>query len=109
MQELADDKALKSSDTTLEEIAQAGHVLSNLNALNEYAKVHACKQASARLLETDSNETNLSIVYYKAEIYRLYECATLSGVGKEIEKVLEKAGELLAEESVDNIYFAYLL
>ena len=57
----------------------------------------------------DSNELSPSTVYYKAEIHRMYECVTLSGVGKEIEKVLEKAEELSAEESLDNIYFMHLL
>ena len=95
MQELADSKALKDDKATLEEIVQAGHILSNLNALNEYAKVHGCKQTSAKLLELDSNQLTSAQLYYKAEIYRLYECSNLSGVGKEIEAFLGKSGELL--------------
>ena len=49
LQELADNKALKDSEATLEEIVQAGHILKDLNALNEYAKLHGCKQANTKL------------------------------------------------------------
>ena len=88
---MADDRGFRSQDATLEEISQAAQLLSNLNALNEYAKVHGCKQTSAKLLQLDTVKSSPSILYYKAEIYRMYECATLSGVGKEIEKMLATA------------------
>ena len=58
----------------------------------------------------DSNKLNPSTIYYKAEIYRLYECATLSGVAKEIENLLGKADEWWSDETnIDDIYFAHLL
>ena len=95
----------------MEDIAQAAHILNNLNALNDYAKVHGCKQATTKLRELNSDQLHSpSVLYFKAEIYRMYGCTTLSGVAKDIEKYLSiTAKDYLADESLDQIYFAYLL
>ena len=51
------------------------------------------------MLELDASQLGLpSVVYFKAEIYRLYECSTLSGVAKEIDTLLGKSKEILEDD-----------
>ena len=53
------------------------------------------------MLELDASQLGLpSVVYFKAEIYRLYECSTLSGVAKEIDTLLSKSKEILADDQL---------
>ena len=86
---------------------QAGQVLEELNALNEYAKINGCKRIEKLIDELDSDSA--TDVFLKAELHRLYECSKLSGTSKEIEAILGQDGKSLAARSLEDIHMAYKL
>lgn len=48
-------------------------------------------------------------LYYKAEIFRYFQCDTLEGVGAEAKEMLESFGQIDKYTSIDDYYYLYLM
>jgi hypothetical protein len=94
------------SATSIGSIAKAAEVLSSLNKVSESTRISSCKKV-AKLLVTELS-TLPSFVYKKAQIYRFFNCETLSGVTTEIDNILGLKAEV-EQLPTDELYFAYLL
>ena len=105
LRQIADDEILKGDQATLSGIAQSGLILSQLNQLNEYSKVHACRTATKLSINQDESA---SVLYFKAEIFRFFKCPTLSGVSAEALARLENI-KTASNLSLTDSYFMYLI
>ena len=94
--------------TDLGELSSAAEVLSALNKINDNMKKATCKRIT-KLLYSETSQLP-SIIYYKAQLHRYLDCATLSGVSGEIDDMLKVKTDLgLEKMSDEEVYFAYLL
>lgn len=104
LRDQADDRIKEGK--SLKELAQAGQILSNLNQVNDYSKVHACR-SQAKLTDFELEGKYSENLFYKAEVYRLFECTTMVSVGDEVTELLSNPEATLT--SIDDYYFAFML
>ena len=93
--------------STFKELAHAGQILSSLNSINDYAKVHACR-AQAKLPDVIDSTNYSEDLFYYSEVYRLFECSTMAQVvGDRVSDLLSNPSDKLAK--IDDYYFAFML
>lgn len=82
-------------------------MLSQLNQLVEYSRVHGCRNANKVAAASDSERPNT--LYYKAEIYRYFQCDFLKGAGAEAKAMLDGFETQDKFTTIEDYYFMYLM
>ena len=101
-------QTLQTSES-LDDLASAAEVLA-LMKKNESTKTGlACKHISKQVLDGDANMPEA--LYKRATLYRDLQCASLSGVGKDIDSLLLRLSKWdnISEMDLDELYFVYRL
>ena len=75
---------------SLNELSSAAEVLALIKKNDSSNTGLACKHISKNLLNEDGETP--SALYKRASLYRDLRCPTLSGVGKDIDTLLERLG-----------------